>query len=52
MLHDVCRYVPGFSSEAIERATDLDGGAHKKTGHKRCTTIPQAILSRPTPILP
>jgi len=34
MLHDVCRYVPGFSSEAIERATDLDGGAHKKTGHK------------------
>lgn len=36
MLHDVCRYVPGFSSEAIERATDLDGGAHKKTGHKRC----------------
>ena len=38
MLHDVCRYVPGFSSEAIERATDLDGGAHKKTGHKRSTT--------------
>ena len=43
MLHDVCRYVPGFSSEAIERATDLDGGAHKKTGHKRSTITRQAI---------
>jgi len=42
--------VPGFSSEAIERATDLDGGAHKKTGHKRSTTIRPAIRRRPMPI--
>ncbi len=50
MLHDVCRYVPGFSSEAIERATDLDGGAHKKTGHKRSTTTPRVIRARRRPI--
>jgi len=29
------RYVPDLGSETIARAVDLDGGAHKKTGHKR-----------------
>ncbi len=36
MLHGDRRYVPDLASEAIERPTDLDGGAHKKTRHKMC----------------
>ena len=35
MFHEVRRYVPDFNPQAVERATDLDGVAHKKTGHKR-----------------
>ena len=36
MFHEVRPYVSDFSLQAVERATDLDGVAHKKTGHKRC----------------
>jgi len=35
MFHEVRPYVSDFSLQAVERATDLDGVAHKKTGHKR-----------------
>ena len=42
MFHEVRPYVSDFSLQAVERATDLDGVAHKKTGHKRCTIIPLA----------
>ncbi len=35
MLHGVRRYVSDFGPQAIETETDLDGRAHKKTGHKR-----------------
>jgi hypothetical protein len=35
MLHHARRYVPPFDPEAHERASNLDGRAHKKTGHKR-----------------
>jgi hypothetical protein len=38
MFHEVRPYVSDFSLQAVERATDLDGVAHKKTGHKRSTT--------------
>ena len=34
MFHEVRPYVSDFSLQAVERATDLDGVAHKKTGHK------------------
>ena len=44
MFHEVRPYVSDFSLQAVERATDLDGVAHKKTGHKRCTTTPRATL--------
>ena len=49
MFHEVRPYVSDFSLQAVERATDLDGVAHKKTGHKRSTTIHRAIrrLRRP-----
>ena len=43
MFHEVRPYVSDFSLQAVERATDLDGGAHKKTGHKRSTITRQAI---------
>lgn len=43
MFHEVRPYVSDFSLQAVERATDLDGVAHKKTGHKRSTTTPRAI---------
>ena len=36
MLHGDRRYVPDLASEAVERPTDLNRGAHKKTGHKMC----------------
>jgi len=42
--------VPSLASEAIDRATDLDFGAHKKTGHKRSTTTRRAIRPRRRPI--
>ena len=35
MFHEVRPYVSDFSLQAVERATDLDGVAHKKTGHKK-----------------
>jgi hypothetical protein len=35
MFHEVRPYVSELSLQDFERATDLDGGAHKKTGHKR-----------------
>ncbi|MDO9640605.1 MAG: hypothetical protein Q7J44_18875, partial [Pseudotabrizicola sp.] len=41
------RYVPSLASEAIDRATDLDFGAHKKTGHKRSTITRRVIRRRP-----
>jgi hypothetical protein len=50
MFHEVRPYVSDFSLQAVERATDLDGGAHKKTGHKMCTTTPRAIRPPQTPI--
>ena len=43
MFHEVRPYVSDFSLQAVERATDLDGVAHKKTGHKRSTITRQAI---------
>jgi hypothetical protein len=42
MFHEVRPYVSDFSLQAVERATDLDGVAHKKTGHKMSTTIRRA----------
>ena len=39
MFHEVRPYVSDFSLQAVERATDLDGVAHKKTGHKRCIML-------------
>jgi len=42
MFHEVRPYVSDFSLQAVERATDLDGVAHKKTGHKMSTIIPPA----------
>ena len=39
MFHEVRPYVSDFSLQAVERATDLDGVAHKKTVHKRSTII-------------
>ena len=44
MFHEVRPYVSDFSLQAVERATDLDGVAHKKTGHKRSITIPLVTL--------
>ena len=35
MLHHARRYVPVPDPEAHETAGNLDGRAHKKTGHKR-----------------
>ena len=52
MFHEVRPYVSDFSLQAVERATDLDGVAHKKTGHKRSTTTRRVILSRRMPTLP
>ena len=49
MFHEVSPYVSNFSLQAVERATDLDGGAHKKTGHKKSTIIRPAIRPRPRP---
>ena len=49
MFHEVRPYVSDFSLQAVERATDLDGGAHKKTGHKRSTTTPQVTPRRRRP---
>ena len=46
MFHEVRPYVSDFSLQAVERATDLDGVAHKKTGHKTSTIIRRAIPSR------
>lgn len=46
MFHEVRLYVSDFSLQAVERATDLDGVAHKKTGHKRSTITPRAIRHR------
>ena len=45
MFHEVRPYVSDFSLQAVERATDLDGVAHKKTGHKRSIIIPVVIPS-------
>ena len=42
MFHEVRPYVSDFSLQAVERATDLDGVAHKKTGHKMFTITPRA----------
>ncbi len=50
MFHEVRPYVSNFSLQAVERATDLDGGAHKKTGHKRCIIIHPAIPRLRNPI--
>jgi hypothetical protein len=50
MFHEVRPYVSDFSLQAVERATDLDGVAHKKTGHKRSTITRQAIRLRRKPI--
>ena len=52
MFHEVRPYVSNFSLQAVERATDLDGGAHKKTGHKRSTTTPPVIRRLPRRISP
>ncbi|MDP2049082.1 MAG: hypothetical protein Q8K33_09360, partial [Cypionkella sp.] len=49
MFHEVRPYVSDFSLQAVERATDLDGVAHKKTGHKTFTITPPGIQSPPTP---
>jgi hypothetical protein len=49
MLHGDRRYVPDLASEAIERPTDLDGGAHKKTRHKRCIITLLVTPRPPTP---
>ena len=45
MFHEVRPYVSDFSLQAVERDTDLDSVAHKKTGHKRSTIIRPATLS-------
>ena len=45
MFHEVRPYVSELSLQDFERAADLDGGAHKKTGHKRSTIIRPATLS-------
>ena len=50
MFHEVRPYVSDFSLQAVERATDLDGVAHKKTGHKRSTTTHQVIRRPRRPI--
>ena len=47
MFHEVRPYVSDFSLQAVERATDLDGVAHKKTGHKRYIIIHPATLPHP-----
>ena len=52
MLHGERRYVSDFGAQAIERATDLDGRAHKKTGHKRSTTTLPVIPRHPRRISP
>ena len=52
MFHEVRPYVSDFSLQAVERATDLDGVAHKKTGHKTCITILRATRHRRMPIFP
>ena len=52
MFHEVRPYVSNFSLQAVERATDLDGGAHKKTGHKRSTITRQATPRHPRRISP
>ena len=43
MFHEVRPYVSELSLQDFERATDLDGGAHKRTGHKKSTTTPPVI---------
>ena len=52
MFHEVRPYVSDFSLQAVERATDLDGVAHKKTGHKRSTITPPVIQRHPRRISP
>ena len=50
MFHEVRPYVSDFSLQAVERATDLDGVAHKKTGHKMCTITRRATRRHHRPI--